>query len=64
MGGIAYRSVRAPERAWCIALLTPLAFARARPCLQMQTWWLALNRDSAVWRRGRQSMSFSLIAGQ
>lgn len=62
IGGIVYRSVRDPEPAWCIALLTPLAFARPRPYPQMQTWWLAVNRESVVWRRDRQSMAFSMAA--
>jgi hypothetical protein len=60
IGGIVYRSVRDPEPSWCIALLTPLAFARARPYPQLQTWWLAVKRDSAVWRRDRQSMAFPM----
>lgn len=59
VGGIVYRSVRDPQPAWCIALLTPAGFARTKPHPQMQTWWLAVSRETALWRRERQSMSFS-----
>lgn len=59
VGGIVYRSVRDPEPAWCMALLSPRAFARAKPHPAMQTWWLAVYRDAAVWRRENESLAFS-----
>lgn len=62
VGGIVYRSVRDPEPAWCIALLTPTAFAKARPRPDMQTWWLAVQQDAVIWRRNSQAMTFAMTA--
>lgn len=31
VGGIQYKSVRDPQSAWCVTLLTPQAFARPKP---------------------------------
>jgi hypothetical protein len=59
IGGIVYRSVRDPEPAWCLALLTPAAFARAQPYPERQTWWLAVHQDAVLWRRESQSMTFA-----
>ena len=58
IGGIQYQSVRDPRPAWCVALLTPQAFAKPRPRL-MQTWWLAVHQDAVTWRRDNESMTFS-----
>lgn len=59
LGGIIYQSVRDPKPAWCIALLTPQAFAKPKPHSAMQTWWLAVNQDEVIWRRDRESMTFT-----
>ena len=61
VGGIQYQSVRDPKPAWCMALLTPQAFARPRPRL-MQTWWLAVHQDAVIWRRDNASMTFAAAA--
>lgn len=62
IGGIVYRSVRDPEPAWCIALLTPTVFAKPRPRPEMQTWWLAVQPDAVIWRRNSQAMTFAMTA--
>ena len=61
IGGIQYQSVRDPKPAWCMALLTPQAFAKPRPRL-MQTWWLAVHQDAVTWRRDNESMNFAAAA--
>ena len=61
IGGIQYQSVRDPKLAWCVALLTPQAFAKPRPRL-MQTWWLAVHQDAVTWRRDNESMTFAAAA--
>ena len=61
VGDIQYQSVRDPKPAWCVALLTPQAFAKPRPRL-MQTWWLAVHQDAVTWRRDNESMSFVAAA--
>ncbi len=58
LGGIQYQSVRDPNPAWCVALLTPKAFAKLKPKPLMQTWWLAVHPDSVSWRRDNASMTF------
>ncbi|MBI2277562.1 MAG: RES family NAD+ phosphorylase [Dechloromonas sp.] len=60
IGGIVYRSVRDPEPAWCVALLTPTVFAKPRPRPEMQTWWLAVQADAVIWRRSSQAMTFAM----
>ncbi|ATE60200.1 hypothetical protein CCZ27_09760 [Thauera sinica] len=55
---IVYRSVRDPEPAWCVAVLTPAAFAQPRPDPVTQTWWLAVQQDGVVWRREGASLIF------
>ncbi len=57
-GGILYRSVRDPQPAWCIALLTPTGFAKAKPHPERQTWYLAVTRDEVTLRRDAESMQF------
>ena len=59
VGGIQYPSVRDPNPAWCLALLTPQAFAKPKPHPLMQTWWLAVHQDAVTWRRDNESMSFA-----
>ena len=59
VGGIQYQSVRDPNPAWCLALLTPQAFAKPKPHPLMQTWWLAVHQDAVTWRRDNESMSFA-----
>jgi hypothetical protein len=59
VGAIVYRSVRDPQPAWCVAVLGPRAFARSAPAPRMQTWWLAVQRDAAVWRREGERWIFS-----
>lgn len=58
VGGIVYQSVRDPQPAWCVALLTPLAFTEPKPNPAMQTWWLAVHQDEVIWRRENESMTF------
>lgn len=60
IGSIIYRSVRDPEPGWCIALLTPLAFAHHSPDPMMQTWWIAVQQDAVAWRREHESLIFSM----
>lgn len=58
IGGIIYQSVRDPQPAWCIAVLTPQAFTKSKPLPAKQTWWLAVYQDAVIWRRDNQSMTF------
>lgn len=59
LGAIVYQSVRDPAPAWCIAVLSPEAFARPKPDPGMQTWWLHVNRSVVTWRRQQQVLEFS-----
>lgn len=59
VGGIQYRSVRDPNPAWYMALLTPQAFSKPKPAPFMQTWWLAVHQEAVTWRRDKESMNFS-----
>lgn len=60
-GAIVYRSVRDPKPAWCMAVLTPAAFARPRPpCPARQSWWLAVRRDEVIWRRENDAHSITM----
>jgi len=58
LGAIVYRSVRDPKPAWCMAILTPVAFAQPRPYPARQTWWLAVREDEVIWRRENEAHSF------
>ncbi len=58
IGGIQYQSVRDPQPAWCVALLTPREFSKPKPRPLMQTWWLAVHQDAITWRRDSESMIF------
>lgn len=59
VGGILYRSVRAPNPAWCLALLTPAGFAQPAPHAEQQTWFMAVSRHEVTLRRDTASMQFS-----
>ena len=59
IGGILYRSVRNPQPSWCLALLTPAGFAQTKPCVERQTWFLAVSRHEVTLRRDTESMQFS-----
>ena len=59
VGAIVYQSVRDPESAWCIAVLSPSAFARKKPEPGCETWYLAVSNDAVSWRRDQQAMEFS-----
>lgn len=56
---ILYQSVRDPEPGWCIALLTPKAFAEPKHNPATHTWFLSVTRHEANWRRDAESMTFS-----
>ena len=58
VGGIQYQSVRDPNPAWCMAVLTPQAFTKPKPNPLMQTWWLSVHPDAVIWRRDNESMTF------
>jgi hypothetical protein len=62
VGGIQHQSVRDPNLAWCVALLTPKAFAKPKANPMMQTWWLAVHPNSVSWRRNNESMTFTAAA--
>ena len=62
VGGIQYTSVRDPQAAWCLALLTPQGLAKPKPNPLMQTWWLAVHQDGVTWRRDNASMTFAAHA--
>lgn len=62
IGAIQYQSVRNPEPAWCMAILTPAAFAAPKPLPNAQTWWLAVQQDEVQWRRDRESLHFATAA--
>lgn len=59
VGGILYRSVRAPEPSWCLALLSPAGFAKPAPHAEQQTWFLGVSRHEVSLRRNTESMQFS-----
>ena len=61
VGAIQYQSVRDPNPTWCMALLTPQAFAKNKPNPLMQTWWLAVHPDAVIWRRNSESMNFVAV---
>lgn len=51
IGAILYQSVRDPEQHFCVAVLTPLAFAAKKPDSATQTWMLTISTEEAIWRR-------------
>jgi hypothetical protein len=64
VGGIVYRSVRDPQPAWCLALLTAAGFSKPKPSPQLQTWFLAVSKHEVTWRRDHEAMQFSAIEWQ
>lgn len=63
VGAIFYKSVRDPDPAWCVAVLTPSAFASGQHDPATQTWQLIVTGDQAIWRR-ESGVSFSFSAMQ
>jgi hypothetical protein len=59
VGAVLYRSVRDPQPAWCVALLTPEGFAAVRPDPGEQTWWLRVTRTQAQWKRDRDAWTWT-----
>lgn len=59
IGGILYQSVRDPQPAWCVALLTPGGFVKTRPHAERQTWYLAVSHHEVTLRRDTESMQFN-----
>ena len=59
IGAIIYQSVRDPQKHFCSAILTPLAFAAKKPDSAYQTWSLTISTEEAIWmRQGGESFSF------
>lgn len=59
IGVIQYYSVRDPKQHFCVAVLTPLAFAASKPDSATQTWVLAISEKEAIWiRQNDDSFSF------
>ncbi len=59
IGAIMYQSVRDPQKHFCSAILTPLAFASKKPDNAYQTWSLTISTEEAIWmRQGEESFSF------
>ena len=61
LGGILYHSVRDPQPSWCLALLTPAGFAKPKPHVERQTWYLAVSPHEVTLRRDTESMQFSAV---
>lgn len=60
VGAVIYKSVRDPQSHFCIAILTPRAFAAKKPDSSTQTWVLAVSAEEAIWmRQGDEAFSFS-----
>lgn len=58
VGVILYRSVRDPQPAWCLALLTPKGFAKKTPQGTRHNWFLAVTKNEVTWRRDTESIQF------
>lgn len=58
IGAIVYASVRDPRPAWCVAVLSPAAFAARRPHASTQTWWLSVDRARVRWQRDGEAFTF------
>ncbi|MEI8356823.1 MAG: RES family NAD+ phosphorylase [Deltaproteobacteria bacterium] len=59
IGAILYQSVREPGQHFCVAVLTPLAFAAKKPDNATQTWSLTISTEEAIWIwQGGESFSF------
>ena len=60
VGAVIYRSVRDPEPRFCMAILTPRAFAAKKPDSGTQTWVLTVSAEEAIWlRQGDEAFSFT-----
>ena len=55
---IVYESVRDPRKGGCLALLDPAAFAARKPKGDTQTWWLTVQPDRVIWKRGSDVLSY------
>jgi hypothetical protein len=61
IGAIIYQSVRDPKKHFCVAVLTPLAFAAKKPDSVTQTWMLTISTEEAIWmRQDDESFSFQI----
>ena len=61
IGAILYQSVRDPSPRYCIAVLTPRAFATRKPDPATQTWMLTISTEEVIWmRQGNESFSFRI----
>ncbi|EXI78624.1 MAG: RES domain protein [Candidatus Accumulibacter appositus] len=60
VGAVVYQSVRAPEPSWCLAVLTAAAFAKKRPLLCTQNWWLAVHARGVIWRRDHAVIALTM----
>lgn len=49
IGAIIYQSVRDPDRYFCVAVLTPMAFAVKKPDSATQSWMLTITTEEAIW---------------
>jgi hypothetical protein len=59
IGAVVYQSVRDQKPHFCIAILTPRAFAVKKPESATQTWVLAVSGEEAIWmRQGGEAFSF------
>jgi hypothetical protein len=62
IGAILYQSVRDPEKHYCVAVLTPSAFAAKKPESATQTWTLTISSEEAMWmRQDEESFSFKTL---
>ncbi|MBS0611697.1 MAG: RES family NAD+ phosphorylase [Proteobacteria bacterium] len=55
---IRYESVRDPEHAAAVAVLSPAVFRPRRP-VEQQTWLLTVRRESVTWQRENAAFEFS-----
>lgn len=60
IGAIQYQSVRDPQPAWCLALLTPAGFAKPKPYPLRQTWFLTVKQKDVQWRKENETWQFSV----
>jgi hypothetical protein len=57
MDAIRYESVRDPEHGSAVAVLNPRCFKPQKP-LALETWFLTVRREAAVWQREGESFQF------
>ena len=55
---IVYESVRDPLKGGCLALLDAAGFAARKPRGDTQTWWLTLQPDRVIWKRGSELLTY------